>query len=234
MKKNLQYCSIFISALIVFFSMTGNQSFAQQKRVNWGIRVGLNALSTTRYETFYNDEAIPNDSYTNKNGYLINGFARFNIKRIFLQPEIAWNYYRMGISFSLPLENVPDTYAPPTYMDINSKSVRGNFLTGYNIVSNKPFIFSAFVGTGFAGIYDTQYTTSLDEDYSNKDIHIKYVGVGGFSIIISNIHFDVRYEINQPNSNLNFDEIPGFPERYRGIDLKKNENSLSFSCGLIF
>jgi hypothetical protein len=232
--KKMQYGFVFIFALILFFSMAEKESFAQQKRVNWGLKFGLNALSTTNYETFYNDKTIPNDSYTNKNGYLISGFMRFNIKRIFLQPEIAWNYYRMGISFDLPIKNEENKYESPTYMDINSKAIRGNFLTGYNIVSNGPFIFSAFVGTGFAGVYDTQYTTSLDEDYSNKDIRIKYVGFGGFAIIISNIYFDVRYEINQPNSNLNFDDISGFPERYRGVDLRKNENILNFSCGLIF
>jgi hypothetical protein len=214
--------------------MTGSQSFAQQKRVNWGVKLGLNALSTTSYETFYNGKVIPNDSYTNKNGYLVSGFMRFNIRRIFLQPEISWNYYRMGISFSLPAENEENTYMPPTYMDINSKAIRGNFLTGYNIVNNGPFIFGAFIGSGFAGIYDTQYATRVDEDYSNKDIRIKYVGFGGFSISISNIYFDMRYEINQFNSNLNFNDISGFPERYRGVELKKNENILNFSFGLIF
>jgi hypothetical protein len=234
MKKNLKYYSIFISALIIFFSMGENKSFAQQKKFNWGIKAGVNALSTTHYETFYNGIAIPNDSYTNKNGYLISGFTRFNMKRLFLQPEIAWNYYRMGISFSLPTENGENVYAPSTYMDIHSKSIRGNFMTGYHIVNNEPFVFSAFVGSGFTGIYDTHYITNTDDDYSSKDFHLKILGFAGFSIIISNIYFDVRYEINQPNSNLNFNDISGFPKKYRGVELKKNENILNFSCGLIF
>jgi hypothetical protein len=235
MKKNLKYCSVFISALIIFFSMTENQSFAQQKKINWGIKVGINALSTTHYETFYEGEAIPNDSYTNKTGYLINAFTRFNVKRLFLQPEIAWNYYRMGASFSFPIENATNTsYASPTYLDVNSSTIRTNFLVGYNVVHSDPFIFSAFIGSSFAGTYKTQYTTSMDEDYSNIDIHVKYSGFGGFAIIISKIYFDLRYEINQPNTNLNLRDIPEFSEKYQGISLKKNENILNFSCGLIF
>jgi hypothetical protein len=215
--------------------MAEKDSFAQQKKFNWGIKLGLNAVAVTNYETYNDGQLIANDSYTNKNGYTITSFSKFNVNnRIFMQPEVAWNYTRMGISFILPSENEENIPIFPTHMNIKSQSARGNFLTGYNVVNNGPFTFSAFVGAGFSGIYKTKYITNASEEFSDNTLQIKILGIAGFSIIISRIYFDFRYEINQPNTNLDFSHISGFPEKYKGIDIKKNENILNFSCGFVF
>ena len=229
--KRLSYCG-FLFPILLIFLMTGNHVQAQSKRINWGFKLGLNALSTTSYEAYSGEEILPNSSYVNKNGYLINAFVRFNLQSIFLQPEIAWNNYRRECSFALPAENT-NGYLPATSFDLNSKAVNVNFLVGYNIVDDRPYLLGFFIGTSFIGTYKTNYSSNIDH-FSNDKLRLNYAGILGFYINISNIHFDFRYEFNRPNTNLDFGEVSGSPYSYRSIVLEKNENILSFSCGLMF
>lgn len=221
-------------ALVCFSIQESASAQTPDKYFNWGFRAGLNTLSTTSYETEYDGEPVPNDSYINKNGYLVNAFVRFNIKQSFLQPELAWNYYRQGVSFTLPVPNSENEFSSPIYADIASSVIRGNFLVGYNIVNNYPFLFSAYLGSSFSAKYNTKYSIRLSDDFEDKEFYLRSSGIAGFSIVIAKIYFDLRYEINLPDTDLDFYDISGFPDNYKGLKLKKNENIISFSCGLLF
>jgi hypothetical protein len=229
--NTIKYGWIFVLTGIVLL-VTPEKIYAQQKNFNWGVRVGLNALTTMQYETYYRDELLPGGSYSNRNGYLINTFVRFNIKRLFLQPELEWNLYRQGLTFVLPDD--AGNYSQNVVLNARSKALNGNFLTGYHIIDNGSSVFSAYIGTSFAGVYRRKYKTGLDHEYSDKRFHLKHLGIIGFSISVSKVYFDLRYVINQPDTNLKFSDIPDFPDIYKTIELRKNENVLSFSFGLMF
>jgi hypothetical protein len=229
--KRLLYGEFFFPILLLFL-ITGSPLQAQSKRINWGFKLGLNALSTTNYEAYNGEEILPNSSYVNKNGYLINTFVRFNLNSVFLQPEIAWNKYRRNYSFALPAENA-NGYLPATSFDLNSDAINAHFLVGYNIINEAPYLLGFFAGTSFIGAYKTRYSSTIDS-FSNDKLTLNYAGILGFCINISNIHFDFRYEFNQPNTNLDFGKLSGSPDSYRNVVLEKNENILSFSCGLMF
>ena len=210
-----------------------NNIHSQSSQKNWGIRLGLNAVSIKTYEAYYAGEILTNYSYFNKNGYLLTGFARFNFNRFFLQPEIAWNEYRRSCSFSLPIDNSV-SYYPAIDLDINSKLINSSFLTGYNIVNSYPFLFGMFFGSSLTGTYRTDYTMEKDNSFSKTGLFLNYSAILGFSINISKIYFDLRYEMCLPNANLNLRDIPGFPENYQNVSLKKTEAILSFSFGVMF
>jgi len=198
---------------------------------NWGIRLGLNAVSITSYEVYKNDEILPSSSI-NKNGYLVTTFARFNKNRIFLQPELAWNEYNRTCSFSLPHED-SNSYYHPTDLNINSKAVNANFLVGYNIVHDNPFLFGIYAGSALIGTYRTDYSIGMEEPFINRVLSLNFTGILGFSINISKIYFDLRLETSLPNANLKLNGIPDFPERYQDVRIKKTESILSFSCGIM-
>lgn len=225
-------CFRFILIILSMICISNIQ--AQNPARNWGVRLGLNAVSTKNYEAHYLNEILKNSSYTNKNGYLITGFTRFNINRIFLQPELAWNEYRRSNSFSIPTEE-GDNYNPPVNLNISSKVINTNFLVGYNIVQDYPFLFGVFFGSSFTGTYRTDYSIeSYEKSYIRTGLFLNYTGILGLSIIISRIYFDLRYEMFLPDANVNLKEIPDFPESYRNISLKKTEAILSFSFGVMF
>jgi len=213
--------------------ITKNNVQAQSLKKNWGIRLGLNAISITNYKVFQDGEILTNASYTNKNGYLIAGFARVTFNRFFLQPEIAWNEYRRTCSFSLPIENSTNYYSP-TDLYICSKAATTGLLAGYNIVSDLPFLFGVYAGSDFIGTYHTDYSMDPEKTFTKTDWMLNYSGILGFSINISRIYFDLRYEMCLPNANLTLSDISDFSEFYQNVKIKKTESVLSFSCGVMF
>jgi len=228
-KKLLRSGLVIIIMLIAFT----NECDAQIKLPigNWGVRIGLNATSIMNYDANNNLGALPNSTYTNKNGFLVATFARCNFKNIFLQPEIAWNRYNRACSFSIPIEN-SDIYYQASNLNIESRSVNTNFLIGYNIIKDSPYLFGVYIGPALIGTYQTKY--SIDKElYTKKNISLNYAGIFGFAINISKIYFDLRYELSLPNSNLNVNGIPNIPEKFHDVRIKKTESILSFSCGMM-
>jgi len=223
---------------IVFFVffigiISENNIQAQFHGKNWGVRVGLNSISITNYKAYQAGEILTNSSYINKNGYLLGGFVRFNLNRIFLQPEITWNEYRRTCSFSLPIEN-SDNYYPPINLDINSKAVNTGLLVGYNIVHNYPYLLGVYIGSNFIGTYRTNYSSERENSFSQADWSLNYSGLLGFSINISRIYFDLRYEMSLPNADQDLTGIPDSPDNYHNVKIKKTEAVLSFSFGVMF
>ena len=234
MVNKFLYTFGFIFLFLQFFCITECNAQIKTPNRNWGVRLGLNAVSIKSYEASKGNEILPNSSHINKNGYLITTFARFNMKRIFIQPELAWNEYNRTCSFSLPLENT-EGFAQPSDLNINSSALNANFLVGYNIVYDYPFLFGIYTGVAFVGNYANKYSLELEpeESYTKKDLLLNLTGVIGVSINISKIYFDLRYEMGLPN-DLILREIPDFPEKYQNVKIKKTESILSFSCGVMF
>lgn len=231
--KRLTQIPVFVLSLLIFLFATENQSSAQSKYLNYGFKVGLNALSTIKYDTYYEEDTTSGSFYTNKNGYVIGAFFRVNYSHLFLQPEVAWNFHQQVCGFMVPSKSKADAYLPKS-LDINMDALNADLLLGYNIIKNKPFLFDVYVGASLKWTYKIKYEISEEHEYSGKSDILCYAGIIGFSAVISNLYFDFRYELNQPNTNLDFSSIPDIPEDYRGVLLKKNENILSFSVGVMF
>jgi len=231
--KRFTQIPVFIFSLLIFLFVTENQSFAQFDRLNYGFKVGLNALSTTRYNTYYAGDTTSGGSYTNKNGYLVSAFFRVNYNKLFLQPEVTWNYHQQNCGFMIPDANNSNTYLSRA-LDINMDALNTNLLLGYSIIKDEPYSFGAYLGASLKWTYKIRYEINDGHKYSGRSDFFCYAGIVGFSINISKLYFDFRYELNQPDTNLDFSNIPGIPEAYRGVFLEKNENILSFSVGMMF
>jgi len=231
--KRFRRIPVFVLLLLFFLFVTENQSFAQFERVNYGFKIGLNALSTIRYNTFYAGDPTSGGSYTDKNGYLAGIFLRVNYSKLFLQPEATWNYHQQGCGFMVPNADNSTTYLSRS-MNINMDALNTNLLLGFNIIMNKPYLFDAYLGASLKWTYKIRYKISNEQIFSGRNDFLCYAGIIGFSINISKLYFDFRYELNQPNTNLDFSKISGIPDTYRGVFLKKNENVLSFSIGMMF
>jgi hypothetical protein len=229
----------FILPMIIMSFVMGSDCFAQKTRINFGAKVGINALSTNYYEPYFEETPLPKGSYTNKNGYLLNAFIRINYDNIFLQPELGWSRYRQNCFFTLPADiatvnHVADERGFSTSLDINSNSLNANILAGYNVIRKAPYLFNFYVGTSFKGIYSRDYVENLSQTFSENEPLFDYTGILGISMNISKLHFDMRYEFYQSDRVFILNKVPDFPEKYRGITLKKTENILSFSCGIMF
>lgn len=229
---------ILFFSVILFFTLQTENVFGQKKFensiINYGFKIGLNALSTTDYEVYNNDVLLHAGSYKNKNGFLANGFFRINLDRFFMQPEIEWNQYRQEVFFALPIDLEAGTYESSQGMEIDNKTFNIYVLTGYHIIRNGPYIVNLYLGGSFKSYFRTAYDLHNVEKFVEHNYNYNFSGLFGISMNIGIIHFDARYQINFPNTDLSLSSISGFSERFNGIVLKKNENILSFSCGIMF
>jgi hypothetical protein len=233
----MKHQPIYTLLFVIFLSTIGIEIHAQKAHLDFGIKAGLNALSTNYYESYFEETLLQNGSFTNKNGYTLNAFTRINYDRVFIQPELEWCHYRQSCYFSLPVDienSEDDEYYPTIRLNINTRSFNANILLGYNVIKSKPVLFNFYTGTSFKEIYNRYYKTNFFHDYSEINPFFNYAGILGLSLNISKLHFDMRYEFNQSNTDLALRDIPDFPEKYHGITLKKNENIISFSCGIMF
>jgi hypothetical protein len=222
--------TIIFGLLISLFGM-GNQLFAQPEQLSYGLKIGLNAPTPTKFSARYAGDSA-SGSYTGRNGYLAGVFFRINHNRMFLQPETVWSIHRQKNGFTIPN---PDNGAYlPKSLDISSNEVHTYLLAGYNMIKSEPYSCDFYAGLSLKWIYKIKYEIADEYFYSGKSDISLYAGVVGFSVNISKLYFDFRYEVNLPNTDLNFDEMPGISEPYRRVFLEKNENVLSFSCGVIF
>jgi hypothetical protein len=190
--------------------------------LNWGFRLGLNALSNTSCNLYSKKTELTNKSLLNGSGYDVNTFLRINLGRVFMQPEFGWSLYKQKFSFSSENSN--------KLFSMKTQAVKVNVLAGYYFTKNGPFLFSFICGSSFHYYFNTSFNTS----FQDKTPHFIPYGLAGFSINISKVYFDIRYGLSFFNTNINFDEITDKPASLEGISLNKKENVLNFSCGLIF
>lgn len=201
---------------------------------NPGIKLGLNALSTTKYDMHYGEQLLDDDYYRNTNGYIANIFLRVNLDRFFFQPEFEFNTFRQELKYMIPTEGDIRNSFDLNELDIKGSTVNVYSLVGYNFVKNGPYLFNVYTGICFSSVVRTSYELNNELKFTDKDLSYKYGGVVGFSFNVSIVHFDIRYKLNRPNTNLDFSKVDGFPEEQKLFKIKKNENQLSFSCGVMF
>jgi hypothetical protein len=232
--EKFRYLALFL--LILLGLMKNGTSFAQKsfdnKTLNIGIKAGLNALSSTHYEIYFDDVLLNGGDRTNKYGYLFNTFVRINLDRFFMQPEIEWDHYRQEFNFALPISLEENIYGREQTLEINENALNLCVLAGFHIVKTGPYIINCFLGGSIRTNYKTEYKFKSNFSSTEYNQRYNYTGIIGSSLNISIIHFDVRYHFNFPNTNMS--NINSLANDYQGISFRKNENILSFSCGAMF
>ena len=238
--KYIHYILVFLGiSFLSIHNIYGQKDTIRSKRFNYlqrpinvGFKAGLNAMSTTSYEAFLESTELANTSYVNKTGYTVNIFFRINLDRFFMQPEVEWNLYKQNFSFSTPASE-EETWNTPYNILKNTQVASVNILVGYNIIKNGPYVFNAYAGPSFKYNYHSEFKY-LNNKFRHYGSDYNSYGVLGFSFNILRFHVDVRYQIKILNKNTNFNDISSAPEELRNISVRKNENILGISCGMMF
>ncbi len=233
MDRLLKYFVILITGLMCCCSIHAQKRLSPltAKTVNWGFNGGINALSTTHFSVYQGDTKLEDVSYVNKVGFTGGAFFRINLSNFFMQPEVTYCFAQEKFSFG----RLTDSGSSSLQTTINThyQSLLVPVLAGYNIIKQNHYLFNVYLGPDF----QYHYRTSFDQGnthFIDKSPRYSINGIIGFSFNISNLFFDFRYEINRPNTDIYFNDITEAPEYLKDISVKKNENILSFSCGLMF
>ncbi len=230
----IRICQIW--GIIILGFMTLSPAFSQKsssrlmaKTVNWGISAGFNAKTSTHFEVYKGEEELSKKSYTNEVGFLGKAFLRINLSNFFMQPEAEYTYLKERFSFIEPSESG----SLNRQIDASYQLLTIPVLAGYNIVKEGPFLFNVYLGPNFKYLY-TRNFKSGGTSFNDKTPQYSVNGIAGFSVNISRLYFDFRYELNFPDANIDFGDISNAPESLQPISVEKNENLLSFSIGLMF
>jgi hypothetical protein len=235
-KKHI--CFHVLPVVISVLSITWQSAYTQQfikydhRVFNFGLRAGLNATSISHYKVYVEGEELENGLHQNKTGLAAALFMRINLKYLFLQPEIGISKNNRDLTFLLP---TGDGGHISTVLSAKTNTAKVNVLLGYNLIKNGPFLFNIIAGTSLGYNYKTWYSSSLIESQFSEDTpYYNTNGIVGFTINITKVYFDIRYEMSLLSTNTKFDKIPNKLQSFNGMVINKNENILSFSCGVMF
>ena len=213
----------------------------KEKKVNVGIRVGFNSSMFLIDRFSVGETEIQNVQNNYKVGYFGSFFCRFNLKKHhFIQPELQYNIAKGSISAPRSKEN--NEYLADNAL-IRSKihSINMPVLYGYKFVDVSPYGMSFFFGPEISYTWDKYSKNEYSGFYQQgitETIHpFRFNGVLGLAVNVANVFFDFRYRVGLHNmvKGISFDGASTTPpHNTQEIVLKRRNNELSFSLGVIF
>lgn len=155
--------------LLVFSTILIIQTGSAQKLFTFGPMAG------------YTASALENSEYpdnTPGSGYIFGAFARADIKKWYVQPNIYYMYNASSFDVS------------QTTIDVKSKSINGDLLLGYRFFKFTDLTYMRlFAGPGYSSINRLRYNNGTP-DYSTDNVVIN----AGLGIDFWKLTFDLKYQ----------------------------------------
>lgn len=211
------------------------------KKMNVGIRVGFNSSMFLIDRFCVGETEIQNVQNNYKVGYFGSFFWRINFKKHhFIQPEIQYNIAKGSISAPRGKENV-EYLADNALVKTKIHSINIPLIYGYKFVDVSPYGMSYFFGPEISYTWDkhckNEYSGFYQQNISESIYPIRFNAVLGLAVNVANVFFDFRYRVGLHNmvKGITFDKTATAPPHdTQGITLKRRNNELSFSVGVIF
>lgn len=207
--------------------------------VNYGLKTGF---SSTIYEVEqFMVAGVPINDYMAKSeiSSFHTVFARFNIKRHYLQTELSYNISKYTINFAT---SQWDSSSSP----YESSSIGTKFIGlelplyyGYHIVQEGPYAMSFFIGPKAKFILaDHSHHTFNNFPYSTitESIHpINFSLMAGLGVNIARVFFDFSFEYGLHDISKGFTtiDLEGYTSTQE-MAFARRKNVLSFSIGFMF
>ena len=219
---------------------TGQPSL-HTKRMSIGLRLGFNSSMFFIDKFNVGEAAISNIQNNYKVGYFGSFFWRINMKKHhFIQSEIVYNIAKGSISAPRSKE-YEDVLADNVLIKSYLHSFNLPILYGYKFIDINPYGMAFFVGPEVSYIWrkysKSEYSGFYQQQIAENIYPFNAHAVLGLAVNVSNIFFDFRYGIALHNmvKGLQFDSASTTePYNRQSIVLKRRNNELSFSVGIIF
>ncbi len=209
--------------------------------VNMGVKAGFNSTMFAIDHLSIDGNELENVQNNFKVGYFATFFCRFNIKtRHFIQPELTYNVSKGSVSIANTINNT-SLLAENARIKTTLRTFEVPLLYGYKFVDTYPYGMALFVGPKLAYTWKNK-SNSQFEGFHQQSITewfypINFSGVIGLAVNISNIFFDLRYELGFKNMTENITFNPVTTEKPHDgelITFTRRKDVISFSLGVIF
>lgn len=213
----------------------------KQPRFNLGVKAGFNSSMFFTDEISINGKELELAQNNYKVGYFAAVFCRFNMKKHhFIQPEFSCNITQGSVS-------IPSTLANSEILKENAlikkkmTTLDLPILYGYKFIDVHPYGMAFFVGPKVTWVWEkhcsTEFTGFHQQEIKEEQYPFQYSGVVGLAVNVSNIFFDLRYEVGLHNTirSITYNtDLTEAPHNEGKIKLEQRKNILSFSVGVIF
>lgn len=239
MKKALLTLLLF-SLTFSLFGQSAAEMKTSTKKVNYGVKAGFTSSIYLVSNFNVGGERIRRVQNNYRVGFNGSVFMRINMKRHYIQPELAFNINKCEIMFDKTSQNEEGT--PGNYASISSNihSIDLPILYGYNFVQKGIFGMSFFVGPKIRYIWESQNKMKYS-NFDQKNIKETFYPINfgisvGLAINISRVFFDFRYEqvLHNISKSIEYDAPQIADAEEKPLRLHRRDNTLSFSLGVIF
>lgn len=218
-----------------------NLSTQRDPKINVGLKAGFNSSMFFIDHFSLGSRNLQDIRNNYKVGYQTAFFCRFNLKsHHFIQTELSYSNSKGSISIADEEDNI-GLLADDALVKTELHTFDIPLLYGYKFVDAYPYGMAFFIGPKASYVWDkhsqSTYTGFYQQDIRENMKKFCFSAVAGLAVNVSNIFFDFRYEVGLHDMirGTVFDEqVTQSPYSQQQIILKRRQNILSFSIGVIF
>lgn len=226
---------------VILFILCCAMTYAQPRKeslVNYGVKAGFSSTIYDIIDLQVNTLPINNYSAKSEISSFFTAFARFNIKKHYLQTEVSYNISNYSIYF--PTDQW-DPSANKTMQSVISTKINGIEIPlyyGYHIMKEGPYGMSFYIGPK-AKFVHADYSKHTFYNFPYKHIResiypINFSIMFGVGINISRVFFDFSLEYGLHNISQGIEATDSNNDiNTGGIVFDRRKNVLSFSIGFI-
>lgn len=223
-----------LATLTLLCTGTVSAQSRSDQLVNYGVKAGF---SSTIYDIDQLTIAtIPINEYTTKSeiSSFFTAFARFNIKRHYVQTEVSYNISNYSIYFPTAEWNPQSGEPGQSAISTQINGIELPLYYGYHVLKEGSYGMSFYIGPKAKFVIDehSRYKFyNLPYDNIKENIQpINFSLMVGLGINISRVFFDFSFEYGLHNISRG---ITTPDDNTGGIIFDRRKNVLSFSIGFI-
>lgn len=208
--------------------------YRSDQLVNYGVKAGF---SSTIYDIdLLSIATVPISEYTTKSeiSSFFTAFARFNIKRHYVQTEVSYNISNYSIYFPISEWNPQSDEPGQSIISTQINGIELPLYYGYHVLKEGSYGMSFYIGPKAKFVIDehSRYKFhNLPYDNIKESIQpINFSLMVGLGINISRVFFDFSFEYGLHNISRGITTSDGTTGN---IVFDRRKNVLSFSVGFI-
>ncbi len=230
------------SLSLLLLVLISASTFAQKRapiHVNFGVKTGFSSTIYEIQELIVAHQPINEYMVHSEISSFYTGFARFNIKRHYLQTEISYNISNYTLSFDSDQWLLGSPTADQSAISTRIIGLEIPFYYGYHFMQESSYGMSFFIGPKAKLILTDYSRHKFDKmPYTNIEESIYPVNFSlmvGIGISISPVFFDFSFEYGLHNISRGFTatDTDGLVTT-DALIFNRRKNVLSFSIGFMF
>lgn len=242
-RRTVRAMQMLLCAMLCMAGARAQTTKVGNDRLRLGVKVGLSALqpSITAVRPGGAGTTVSDVAVHSRVGYTAEVSLRIGIRRVFLQPSVAWGTSESRIGFNL-LSTSPGALSEayfPQQLTLRELRLEGPLMVGCHIVQQRPFALSLMGGVKMKYNYRVRLTPDTPEtsfDFRGDDSPRHWSVCAALEVRIDRLTVDVGYEygMHSQHSHLGAYTYGAAMPPPTPMRISRRMSGLSLSLGVLF